>query len=401
MAHVAGASVVVIGGGVTGLSSAWWLAQAGVDVILLEKGIVGWEASGRNGGGCTHIYSPLGDEEQRLWPHMDELLGYPTEWQPNRIGVFLNEEQLQMSRRMAELNEERGFHTEFLDQKQLKDLVPIVGDNALGGTFSHFGGHANPHRTSQAYAWALQDRGGRIYQHTMATGIKTAGGRVVEVETNRGTFGADFVVDAAGPQTGMIAGMVGAYLPLAHGRVEIVVTAPLPLMYRGGVAGNGMYGRQTHRGNLHYGGGPHEWIEWNELRTPEKQTTPLIRNLARRLAELFPGAAHVPLLRSWGGVVEQTPDGSPVIDRLDHPNNFVIATMSSVGFGLSPATGKAVSELVLHGKCLFTDLSELKLSRFANTPADWRERQGWTPAPERTLSLMSPRPAILAGAAGS
>ena len=66
-----GASVVVIGGGVTGLSTAFWLAEAGVDVLVLERGIVGWEASGRNGGGCSHHHSPLFAEEQRLWPMMD------------------------------------------------------------------------------------------------------------------------------------------------------------------------------------------------------------------------------------------------------------------------------------------------------------------------------------------
>src|SRR2546427_6727286 len=68
-----GAAVVIIGGGVTGLSAGWWLARAGVDVLVLERGIVGWEASGRNGGGATHVYSPFGLEEQRLWPQMDEL----------------------------------------------------------------------------------------------------------------------------------------------------------------------------------------------------------------------------------------------------------------------------------------------------------------------------------------
>ena len=80
--------------------------------------------------------------------------------------------------------------------------MPIVGDNAIGGTYLHFGGHANPQPTVQAYAWALQDHGGGILQHTTVTGLTKRGGRVAEVETTQGTFGADTVIIAAGPQTG-------------------------------------------------------------------------------------------------------------------------------------------------------------------------------------------------------
>jgi sarcosine oxidase subunit beta len=391
MTGKAGASVVIVGGGVTGLSAGWWLARAGVDVLVLERDIVGWQASGRNGGGCTHIYSPFGLEEQRLWPQMDELLGYPTEHQPNRIRVALNEHQLALYRRGAEIAARRGFRTDFLDPKQLKELVPIVGDDVAGGTYTHYGGHANPQRTVQAYAWALQDHGGRLLQHTTVTGIRTAGGRVTAVETTRGAFGADTLVIAAGPQTGLLAGMVGAFLPLAPARVEMIVTEPLPLMLRGGVDGNGLYGRQARRGNLIYGGGPHEWIDVADMGAPELPTSPLTRNLARRLAELFPGAAHLRLIRSWAGVVENTPDGLPVVDRLASPDNVVVATMSSVGFGLSPAVGKAISELVLHGECRFADLGAVRLARFAETPPDWRERQGWVPAPDRaTLDVGVP-----------
>src|SRR2546430_679632 len=172
-----GAAVVIIGGGVTGLSAGWWLARAGVDVLVLEKNIVGWEASGRNGGGATHVYSPFGLEEQRLWPQMDELLGYPTEHQPYRIGVALSEAQLALARRWAEIGETRGFKWELLDRRQLKELVPIVGDNAIGGTYLPFGGHAHPQRTVQAYAWALQDHRGRLQQSTTLTGLSPRGGR--------------------------------------------------------------------------------------------------------------------------------------------------------------------------------------------------------------------------------
>ena len=375
-----GATLVIVGGGVTGLSAGWWLARDGVDVLVLEKGIVGWEASGRNGGGATHVYSPFGLEEQRLWPQMDGLLGYPTEYQPQRIGVALSETQLALARRWAEIGEARGFRWESLDRRQLKELVPIVGDNAIGGTYLHFGGHANPQRTVQAYAWALQDHGGRILQHTTVTGLVPRGGRIVAVDTTRGTVAADVVVIAAGPQTAAFADMLGIWLPLAPARVEMIATEPLPLMRVGGVAGNGLYGRQTLRGNLVYGGGPHEWINVPDMATPEHASTPLVRNLARRLAELFPGAAHVRAIRGWSGLVENTPDGLPVVERLAAPDNVVIATMSSVGFGLSPAVGRAISELVQHRRCSFADLGALALSRFADTPRDWRERAGWVAA---------------------
>src|SRR2546430_6772625 len=201
MATTRGAAVVIVGGGVTGLSAGWWLARAGVHVLVLDKGIVGWEAAGRNGGGATHVYSPFGLEEQRLWPQMDELLGYPTEHQPYRIGVALTDTQLALARRWAEIGETRGFKWELLDRRQLKELVPIVGDNAIGGTYLHFGGHANPQRTVQAYAWALQDHGGRILQHTTASGLTQRGGRVPAGGATPGTFAARPVAVAARPPT--------------------------------------------------------------------------------------------------------------------------------------------------------------------------------------------------------
>ena len=382
MSDARGASVVVVGGGVTGLSSAWWLARAGVNVLVLEAGIVGWEASGRNGGGATHVYSPLGVEEQRLWPQMDELLGYPTEHMPHRVRIALTPDQLTLYRTNARIAAERGFRTEPLDAKQIRELVPIAGDNVVGGLYLHFGGHANPQRTVQAYAWAFQDLGGRIRQHTPVTGFQMAGGRVTAVETAAGPVGADTVVLAAGPQSDRLAAMLGVRVPLAPSRVEMICTEPLPLMTVGGVDGNGLYGRQTRRGNLVYGGGPHEWLDQAALAAAPgaRPTTPLLRSLGRRLAELFRGAAHMRVIRSWAGIVENTPDGLPIIDRLTQPSNVVLATMSSVGFGLSPASGHAISQLVLHGECRFANLTALRLGRFADTPPDWRARLGWLPA---------------------
>ena len=374
---IKGASVVIVGGGVTGLSAGWWLAREGVDVIVIEKGMIGWEASGHNGGGCSHHHSPLFLEEQRLWPQMDELLGYPTEFAASRIRLASDEHQMGLYVRALRNAERQGFRSEILDVKQIRELVPLAGDTMVGGYFYHFGGHANPHRTLQAYAWAMQDHGGRILQNCAVTGFRTEGGRVTGVETDRGFIGCAHLVIAAGPQTARLSALLGEEVPMASARAEMIVTEPLPLMPYGGVDGNGLYGRQTLRGNLAYGGGPHEWLEIDGNVAPAKPTSPLMGHIGRRLAELLPKAAHARIIRSWAGVIENTPDGRPVIDRLSSKDNVVVATLSSVGFGLSPASGHAIRDLVLDGRCSFADISSFSLKRFAELEPNWRELQGW------------------------
>jgi sarcosine oxidase, subunit beta len=376
---MSGADVVIVGGGVTGLSAAWWLARSGVKVTVLDKGIVGWEASGRNGGGASHYQSPLFDEEHRLWPQMDELLGYPTEHQRERIIIAMTERQWEQYQFIAKRHHRLNHDVELLDAKQVLDAVPLASEKCFGGVHYKFGGHANPQRTVQAYAWAFQDLGGTIIQHSPVTGFETAGGKVTGVKTARATYGCDTLVIAAGPQTDKLTAQLGVEIPLASARAEMIITEPAPMMKIGGVDGHKLYGRQTQRGNLAYGGGPHEWIDVGETGPAARPSTPLMRNLASRLAELLPKAAHLNVIRSWAGVIENTPDGRPIIDRLSSPDNVVVATMSGVGFGLSPASGHAIRDLVLDGACSFADISILGLSRFDGLAADWRQKRGWLP----------------------
>ena len=382
------ADIVVIGGGVSGLSSAYFLARAGKDVVVVEKGTVGGEASGRNGGMISERIDepaliPMGVESVRLWETLHDELGYPTEFiQQGRLQVAVSEEE------MGELFSERdqalrhGVSVDLLDPWEIRDMIPGLSERTLGGMFSPNAGHANPQRSVQAFAWAFQDRGGRLYQNTVVTGIQVADGRVTSVETTAGTIVADVVVAAAGPQTALMAEMVGVHVPVAPARVEILATAPIEPLFKIALVGNGLYGRQAARGNLLFGGGAHEWTDVGLTTEPSKPNTPLIRNIARRLVELLPGVADVPVIRSWAGVVEQAPDYLPIIDILDCPSNYVVVTASAHGFGISPATGKVVSDLVLHGESSI-DISGLGLGRFSDVSPDWREERGWIPAPLR------------------
>jgi sarcosine oxidase subunit beta len=309
---------------------------------------------------------------------MNALLGYETEYRRERVIFATTEHHLQNYRRMAEICRGMGYRVDDLDPQQVRGSVPLAGDNVTGGIHLRFGGQANPQRTVQAYAWALQDLGGRIFQHCPALAIREEGGKAAGVETPRGFLACDHLVVAAGPQIEALLAPIGIKAPMAPARAEMIVTEPAPLMPVGAADGNGLYGRQTLRGNLAFGGGPHEWLDDVGLAGPKRRpSTPVLQSLARRVAELFPKAAAIRVIRSWAGVIETTPDGRPILDRVW--DNLTVASMSGVGFGLSPASGHAVRDLVLDGQCSFADLSKLKLARFADTPADWRERVGWVP----------------------
>ncbi|MFQ5872671.1 MAG: NAD(P)/FAD-dependent oxidoreductase, partial [Dehalococcoidia bacterium] len=107
-----------------------------------------------------------------------------------------------------------------------------------------------------------------------------------------------------------------------------------------------------------------------------KPSSVILRNIALRLEELLPGVEDQRVLRAWAGIVEVTPDGEPIIDMLDYPQGFVLVDQSGHGFAPCPATGVAVRDLIIKGKCSF-DISAFKLSRFEGFPKSWRQSWGW------------------------
>ena len=376
------ADVVIIGAGVLGLSSGYWLAKAGAKVVIVEKGSIAWEASARATGflslrGEQPLEAPLAVEANKLWMTLDEELGCPTEWLAGgRLWVALEQERWAELQDTCQRWQASGIPVRLIDAKEARHIAPCLGDQVLGGIHTTRGGHSNPQRTSQAFAWAFQDRGGRILEHTPAIGIKTASGKVAAVETPLGSISTRMVVNCAGPQIGLIGRMVSVDIPVACARMEAMVTAPLPRLFDVAMVGNGLSLRQTRRGNLHFNGGPHEWVDVDLTSEPAKPNTPILRNAARRLAELFPSIANIQLLRGWAGIVEVTPDQTCIIDRLSSPEGMIVATASGHGFGLAPSIGKAISEIVFDGKSSIP-IDGLSLDRFSQLDLEWRSARGW------------------------
>lgn len=378
------ADVLIIGGGILGLSSGYWLAKHGISVTVLEKGRVAWEASSRATGfqslrGENPSEIPLAAEANRLWMTLDEELGYPTEWlSGGRLWVALEPQEFEELRHTCTLWQANGLPVRLIDGAEARTFAPCLSDRTLGGIHTTRGGHSNPQRASQAFAWALARLGGRIYENTPALSIQTANGRVTGVETREGIIPAPVVINCAGPQISLLSAPVGVQVPLAAARLEACITAPIPHQFDVAMVGNGLSLRQTRRGNLHFNGGPHEWVDVDLTSEPEKPTTPVvIRGAARRLMELFPSLSGTQLLRTWAGIVEVTPDHAAIIDKVSHPEGLIVATASGHGHGLAPAIGKAISELVISGKSSIP-IDGLGLARFTDLDPNWKQARHWT-----------------------
>jgi sarcosine oxidase subunit beta len=377
------ADVVIIGAGVLGLSSGWWLARQGSKVIVLEKGQAGYEASSRATGyhsmrGENPPEIPLASVANQLWMTLDRDLGYPTEWLPGgRLWITLDQHELDDLGTACRHWQASGLPVRMIEAAEARKMAPCLSEHILGGMHTTRGGHANPQRTTQAFAWALQDHGGLILENTPALEILTTNGRISGVRTPGGTISAAHVVCCAGPQTAVLARQVGIEVPIATARLEGMVTTPLPPQFTVAMVGHGLSMRQTRRGNLHFNGGPHEWVDVDLTSQPAKPNTPVIRGCARRLAEAFPSLASTPLLRSWAGIVEVTPDHATIIEKADSPQGFIVVSGSGHGIGLSPAIGKVVSELVRDDKSSIP-IQGLGLDRFARLEPNWKTARQWT-----------------------
>ncbi len=364
------ADVVVIGGGAIGLSTAYFLSKRGRDVVVAERSTPGSEASGRNGGWAMgHTFDeprvPLSLETIRIWPTLDEELGSPTEFvMGGSLGVALTEEEAWLQDEQLKRYASWGIPARKLDLKEMREILPGLTDTALAGTFVERTGQANPQLTSQAFAWGLERNGGRVHAETEVTGIGVQSGRVTHVETNRGDVVADVVVNAAGPWAHRVMGMVGQYLPAVGVRIQILCTLPVPPVTQATWQGAGLYCRQAAKGHLHFGGGRYQGIDM-DVPAPDKRTDAFTtRGIAKRFVELVPELGQAPVLRTWAGAYDQTPDHLPIVDKLEQPEGLYIVFDGGYGFSNSPGLGKTMSDLIVDGRTAI-DISPFNAARFA------------------------------------
>ena len=376
--------IVIIGGGITGTAAAADLARAGEAVTLIEKHRIaamasGWTLGGVRQSGRDPAELPLARAAIALWSELSDTLGVDVEYrQSGNLRLARSPEEVEVIRKLVEKQRELGLDLHFLsDAAAVRAVAPAISPAVLAASHCPTDGHANPVKATQAFARFAQSHGAAIREGVAALAIVVVGDRVAGVDTSDGFVPADRVIVAAGVNTPALIAPLGADLPLSIRVVHVIQSEPLPpcLLPAFGVANADCAGRQEVDGRLRFTGGAGVWpgdpSEWTAPALAPSASD--IRNVVERTAAVLPISAKAPIARTWGGLIDLTPDALPVIDAPAHPSGLVIAAgFSGHGFCLGPVSGLLCADLALR-RTPRHDLSAFTLARFkgrAMVPAE-------------------------------
>jgi sarcosine oxidase subunit beta len=351
--------VVIIGGGGHGLATAYYLAKEhGIrDVAVLEKGPIGLGNTGRN---TTIIRSNyLWDESARLYEHSLKLWeGLSRELNFNLMlsqrGVLNLAHTLGDVRegvRRVNANRLNGVDAEWLEPEAVKAFCPILSIDrtarypVLGATLQRRGGVARHDAVAWGYARAADALGVDIVENCEVTAIRTAGGRVGEIETTRGTIFTDKVAIAAAGHNSVLAAMAGVRLPLQSHPLQALVSEPVKPVLDCVVMSNTVhvYVSQSDKGELVMGAGIDEFNSY-----AQRGSFHIIEAQMAAVLELFPIFSRLKMLRSWAGIVDVCPDASPIIGKLPVAGLYLNGGWGTGGFKATPGAGHVFAHTIAH-----------------------------------------------------
>ncbi|MFC7045266.1 NAD(P)/FAD-dependent oxidoreductase [Halobacteriaceae archaeon GCM10025711] len=368
--------VVVVGGGIVGLASAYYLAGRGAAVTVLEKGSLGNGSTERSAGGVRAQFSTPVNVDLSLasipvWEAFEETFGVDIAYRrPGYLFLARSEETAETFRASVAMQQERGVPSELLTPEEARDRCPELDPGPFRlATYSPTDGFTDPHLALQGFSQAATDRGVDLRTKTPATDVLRADGAVVGVEADGERIDADFVVNAAGPWAGRVAAMAGVDLPVVPKRRQVAVVDPetpvpaaVPLTIDLDV---GSYFRPERDGAALVGGhfgGPDPAADPDAYaRSFDLDWAADAVERAGDVAGYFGPDSRI--RRGWAGLYAVTPDHHPVVEET--VPGFVNAVgFSGHGYQHAPATGQVVAELVFDGAASTVDVSRLSSARF-------------------------------------
>lgn len=353
--------VVVIGGGVHGLATAYYLTKLGVrDVAVLESKYIGFGGSGRNTAIIRSNYrTPEGiafyDRSVKLYELLAEELDFNIMFsQHGHLTLAHNERGVTGLRERANTNRLCGVTSRLIYPDEIQQLVPqmnVFGHSRfpiMAALFHPPGGIIRHDAVVWAYARGADRGGAHIHQQTKVTGIEVQNGAVCAVNTTRGRIKTGAVVNATAGYAGTICDLVGIKIPVETHPLQACVTEPLKPWLNAVIVSSTLhvYVSQTDRGELVLGAEVDDYSSYS-LRA----TLHFLEGAATHLLELFPFLANVKVLRQWAGLCDMTPDYSPIMgDTPDVKGFFMTVGWGTYGFKAGPASGQLMAERIATGK---------------------------------------------------
>ncbi|MEE1227798.1 MAG: FAD-binding oxidoreductase [Lachnospiraceae bacterium] len=367
------ADVIVVGSGVIGSASAYYLAKKGYDVIVLESSdIIGNGGSTRNGGGVRQ--SGRDPRElplvmygiQNIWPTLSEELDTDTEYtQKGNLRLGKTEAHLKTLQGLTDRAVAVGLDVRMIDGEEVRQINPYLSDEVICASWCPTDGHANPLTTTLGYYKAARRLGVTYITGEKVVELRKVKGKLRKVITENNTYESDYVVLACGLGARPIAGTVGIDVPVASYLLEALVTEAEPKMFDQmlGTAEADFYGHQTHHGSFVIGGssGLEPFNKDNGTPLNSSITAPCI---CRGIIKYIPRLKNAKIVRTWAGWMDYMSDGVPIIDTVEEVPGLVLACgFSGHGFGICPGAGLAVSQLIA-GERPCADISGLTYNRF-------------------------------------
>ncbi len=367
--------VVVVGGGVHGLATAYYLAKEhGVtNVAVLDKGYIGSGGSGRNTAIIRSNYlTPEGvrfyDRSVKLYETLAEDLNFNAMFaQRGHLTLAHSDGALRTMCWRAEVNKLEGVDSEVIGPEEIKRLVPYMdtSENArypiLGALYHPPGGIIRHDAVVWGYARGADALGEHIHQNTEVQDIDVVDGRVRGVRTNRGDVATRIVVNCTAGWSTLISDMAGVRMPISTFPLQAAVTEPVrpfldPVIVSGTLH---VYVSQTDRGELVFGASVDPFTSYSMRGSLE-----FIEGLAGHVLELMPSLAKMRVLRQWAGLCDMTPDFAPIMGMTPVAGFLIDVGWGTYGFKAGPVSGETMAELIATGKTPEL-IATFDLARFA------------------------------------
>jgi len=380
MATNESAEVVIIGGGVSGLSTARALVELGVtDVLILERSVVGSGGTGKSSGivRCHYGIKSLAAMAWHALPTLAnaiELLGADSGYRNIGYIVGVGTENIDALHSNVAMHQSVGIDVELIDHGVAKELWPSANlDDFAEFAYEPRGGYGDGHQTAQAFSMAARRGGARLHQQSAVAAIELDGEKASGVQLTDGTvISCDQIVLAAGPWSVPLAADIGIELPIRAQRAQIILIEP-------GIATENLpvfsdlvslqYVRPEGTTGILIGDSDHSQPEWSDPDVyRERVTDDELEYTIPKFEHRFPGMSDARLSSSYAGCYDVTPDYNPVISDSPVEGVWLCAGFSGHGYKISPSTGELMADLMVKGQSRHADIDhrDFRWDRFAS-----------------------------------